>query len=101
MAIFVAPLSAGELQGGSSVVIASAISVTETQPMDFAIVIPDVAGDRIKLTIDDRTVGLGNSTVAGESKSAKFTVTGAPNSVVNISFSVFNVLTGPGADMRL
>ncbi len=101
LAFYAYSVNAANSSGNATGEIAQSITLSENIAMDFAIISPIPAGDRIILTADNRTVSFNGSALAGAPKSAEFTVTGIPNSAVSLSFSITNSLSGPGQDITL
>ena len=93
---------AADTTGTASVDILSAIGLTQDTPMDFAVIIPDVAGDTVSLTTGGGiTSDTGNSTFNGTPVAGVFSATGSANESVTISFSTGDTLTGAGAAMPI
>lgn len=92
--------NAEALIGSSSANIEQAISIVENNAMDFATILPDMAGDVVELREFSVTSQSGNSVKTGSAWLGIFEITGVPYSVVEVEVTDTAIdLTGPGQTM--
>lgn len=88
--------------GSSSVNIEQTISVWEQTAMDFAVILPDMSGDTIRLREGSITSTSGNSIFSGTAFKGDIRANGVPNSVVEVAVSEASIqITGPGQAMTV
>lgn len=87
--------------GRAEAVIQNPLAVQEAQNMNFATINVDPSGDLVTLNTNGRVSSRGASTFTGSAQAGIFEVYGTPNSILSVTFSSGNVLTGPGDDMPL
>lgn len=100
----VIPVHAEQLSGHSSVNIEQPISIERVNDMNFGVILPDQAADRVimaKSAGGGRTSANGRSRFSGDFSQGKYLITGIPKAVCSINIDTNTVLTGPGSDISL
>lgn len=87
--------------GRASATVIQAILVTEAVPMSFAAVAPPPSGGPIVLTTAGTIRSTGGFVFRGTPAPGAFNARGLPHHPASVSFSSGNLVTGPGAAMRL
>lgn len=82
-------------------VYAAPVNLRDRKEMDFATVFVMPSGDNITLSPSSVISSANGSIFSGTPESASFSAQGDKNAAASISFSVGDVLTGPGAAMPL
>jgi len=95
------PGRAATAVGHASVTLLPAISVTETAAMDLGSIGITKAAGTVILTPAGRVSGPSGYSFTGVPNPGQFTVVGAPNAAVGISFSRGDAMTGPGPALAL
>ena len=96
------PGEATEYRATASATISRILSITQTSPMAFGEIVVSQLGGAVSMDTEGQTsTSVGDAQPSGPSSAAEFSVSGDPNSALDISFSKEDQLTGPEAPLLL